>query len=267
MLWQATLDKVDQIQTALARFCPDEAERAAFQQVVKAGHALQDMRECACLMSQRIINQVFAADGEKAETWAGRAAKVKQVLPNLQASVRCCMHAGQRCMESAVRSDVRCEQLLGELVLKYSTAGDSKQPGSLARALTNSTKLAEMFRRHAEEFNSVDLLMGKAAASAPHFAAQRFDSLLSAVEKLLQNLEAVIKLLVELTATKCDQSKWAQQLLRTATLLQQARRTALGVLTLSAQVFTPSKLRLLALVAEWMSLCKTFIHKFDAGHA
>ena len=95
-------------------------------------------------------SQVFAADGEKAESWAGRAAKVKQVFPNLQATVRCCVHAGQRSMESAVRSDTRCEQLLDELVLKYSMAGDSKQPGSLARALANSAKLAAMFRRHAE---------------------------------------------------------------------------------------------------------------------
>ena len=137
------------------------------------------------------------------------------------------MHAGQRSMESAVRSDARCEQLLDELVLKYSMAGDSKQPGSLARALANSAKLAAMFRRHAEEFNSVDLLMGK-AYEAPHFAAQRFDSLLIAVEKLLQNLEAVINLLIELAATKCDQSKWARQLLSTVTLLQQARRAPLG---------------------------------------
>ena len=37
MLCQAALDKVDQIQSALARFCPDEAQRATFQQVVKAG--------------------------------------------------------------------------------------------------------------------------------------------------------------------------------------------------------------------------------------
>ncbi|CAE7238737.1 unnamed protein product [Symbiodinium sp. CCMP2592] len=149
-----TLDKVGQIQEALQRFCPEEADRAKLQKVVK----------------------VFAADGEKAESWAGRVAKVKEVLPNLQATTRCCMHSAQRAMESAVKSDPRCEHLLNEVVLKYSKPGDNKQPGSLARALASSSKLAGKFKRHTAAFNSIDELMGK-ASEAPHFAAQRFDSI------------------------------------------------------------------------------------------
>eukprot|EP00439_Symbiodinium_sp_Y106_P030187 s3877_g3.t1 len=92
--------------------------------------------------------EVFTADGEAAESSAGRIAK---------------MH------ETALKSDNRCNQLLDEVVLKYSKPGDNKQPGSLARALANSSKMASKFKHYAAEFASIDMLMGKAyeAPSTP----------------------------------------------------------------------------------------------------
>ena len=72
-------------------------------------------------------------------------------------------------METALKSDNRCNQLLDEVVLKYSKPGDNKQPGSLARALANSSKMAAKFKHYAAEFASIDMLMGKAyeAPSTP----------------------------------------------------------------------------------------------------
>ena len=142
-----------------------------------------------------------------------------EVLPSLQATTRCCMHSAQRCMETALKSDNRCSQLLDEVVLKYSKPGDNKQPGSLARSLANSSKMAAKFKDYAADFASIDMLMGK-AHEAPRFAAQRFDSIYSALEKLLLHLDGVIHMLLEVSATVCEQSQWAQELLRVAPRLQ-----------------------------------------------
>ncbi len=85
----------------------------------------------------------FAADGEAAEPLAGEFAKASGAAPALRAIMRCNMHAEQRALETALKSNPKINRILDLLVLRFSE-GRSDAKGSLSRAL-NSDRLRAKF--------------------------------------------------------------------------------------------------------------------------
>ncbi|CAE7218467.1 unnamed protein product [Symbiodinium sp. CCMP2592] len=182
---------------------------------------------------------VFTTDGESAETLAGRM--VKGVFPNLLCTHRCLMHSAQRGLEAAVKSDTALSKLLDQLVFRYSAVNNVKDPGSLTRALHNCCRLKAKFDEKARaSLHAVDELVGKASSAS--WAPQRFDSILSAVKKIVMNLDSILELLVETASFQNCQQEWARKLLA---------------------VFTAPNIRALALLTEWLSICSRYVHMYD----
>ena len=122
------------------------------------------------------------------------------------------MHSAQRALEAAVKSDTALAKLLQELVFRYSAINNVKDPGSLTRALHNCCRLKAKFDEKARaNLDAVDELVGKASSAS--WAPQRFDSILSAVKKIVLNLDSVLELLLETASFQNCQKEWAIKLL------------------------------------------------------
>ena len=166
----------------------------------------------------------FAADGERAEPLAAEFAKASGAAPRLRAITRCNMHAEQRSMENALKSNTKIHRILDLLVLKFSE-GRSDAKGALSRALRNSDKLRSKFGTKAQEkLQDVQRALklveeawmgpktapcGKHAVSS---APSRFDSMLEALRTIILNFLAVVEFLVELQAAEDDSDEWAKEL-------------------------------------------------------
>lgn len=122
------------------------------------------------------------------------------------------MHASQRGLEAAVKSDTGLAKLLDQLVFRYSAINNVKDPGSLTRALHSCCRLKAKFDSKARaSLRAVDELVGKASSAS--WAPQRFDSILSAVEKIVMNLDSILELLVETASFQNCHQEWAIKLL------------------------------------------------------
>ena len=200
----------------------------------------------------------FAADGEFAEPLAAEFAKASGAAPELRAIARCNMHAEQRSMENALKSDPKVHRILDMLVLQFSE-GRSEAKGALSRALRNSDKLRSKFGKKAQEklqavqkalenteqawMGPMKAPCGKHAVSA---APSRFDSILEALRTIILNYLAVLEFLVELAASSEDASNdWAEELL---TLFQEDGTEVL-----------------LAATAEFLQIGKKYVH-YSEGH-
>ena len=166
----------------------------------------------------------FAADGERAEPLAAEFAKASGAAPKLRAITRCNMHAEQRSLENALKSNPKIGRILDLLVFRYSE-GRADAKGALCRALRNSDKLRRKFGEKAQrKLTEVQEALeaaeqawsgpqnapcGKHAVSS---APQRFDSILEALRTVILNYLAVVEFLVELTADE-ESAEWAKELL------------------------------------------------------
>jgi hypothetical protein len=197
-------------------------------------HAMLESIEAFCkdgpgrLPLQKSLLEIwkgFAADGEAAEPLAAEFAKASGAAPALRAIVRCNMHAEQRSMETALKSDPKVARILDLLVTRYSE-GRKDAKGGLSRALKNSDRLRSKFGKKAQQKLAdvqkalVDVEnawkgpktapCGKHAVSS---APSRFDSILEALRTIVLNYLAVVEFLVELSAggEGDDDSDWAQE--------------------------------------------------------
>ena len=202
------LDKKNAMLTSIESFCHDGPGKSEMKQTLLS------------------IWKGFAADGEAAEPLAAQFAKASGAAPALRVIVRCNMHAEQRSMENALKSNPKIHRILDLLVLRFSE-GRSDAKGSLSRALKNSDKLRGKFGEKAQEkLREVQRALsvmeqvwqgpkkapcGKHAVSS---APSRFDSILEALRTIILNYCAVVHFLVELTAVPADESEdWATELL------------------------------------------------------
>ena len=127
------------------------------------------------------------------------------------------MHAAQKSMENALKSDKRVETLLDTLIFRFSKVNNKKEPGSLSRAIHNSSKLKAKFGEKVQaSMEGVDELIGR-VYSASH-APQRFDSILLALQRIVINLDSVLELLMETAAITNELQSWASRLLDVASL-------------------------------------------------
>jgi hypothetical protein len=125
-------DKKAQISASLRRFC-------------ESGPGGEDL-----LTSFKKIVKGFVADGEASEPLAAQFAKASGDLEELRVILRCFMHAKQRNLESAMKSDPKIARLIDLLVQRHS-AGDGHFLGALARALKNSDRQRGKFSGKAVE--------------------------------------------------------------------------------------------------------------------
>jgi hypothetical protein len=199
----------------------------------------------------------FAADGESAEPLAAEFAKASGAAPQLRAITRCNMHAEQRSMENALKSNTKIHRILDLLVLKFSE-GRCDAKGALSRALRNSDKLRSKFGTKAQEKlqavqnalkQAEEAWMGpKTAPCGKHAvssAPSRFDSMLEALRTIILNFLAVVEFLVELPASGDDSEGWAKELLEL--LLEEETET------------------LLPAAAEFLQIGKKYVH-YSEGH-
>ncbi|CAE7229435.1 hypothetical protein AK812_SmicGene48523 [Symbiodinium microadriaticum] len=115
--------------------------------------------------------KVFCSDGEPAELAAGAICRTR--LPALRTVWRCTLHSGQKSLEAAVKSDERVNMLVTELVSRFS---DSDGLGSLARAVTNSTKLKFHFTAvQQRDLDSLAELALLASSVSPVVAITRYE--------------------------------------------------------------------------------------------
>jgi len=234
------LDKKRAMRTAIKEFC-------------KAGPGRSELEK-----NLLAIWKGFTADGEAAEPLAAEFAKASGAAPELRAITRCNMHAEQRSMESALKSNPKVHRILDMLVLQFSE-GRSEAKGALSRALRNSDKLRSKFGKKAQEKlqavqkaleNTEQAWMGpKKAPCGKHAvssAPSRFDSILEALRTIILNYLAVLEFLVELAASSEDASDdWAEKLL---TLFQEDGTE-----------------ELLAATAEFLQIAKKYVH-YSEGH-
>ena len=198
----------------------------------------------------------FAADGERAEPLAAEFAKASGAAPRLRAITRCNMHAEQRSMEAALKSNTKSHRILDLLVLKFSE-GRCDAKGALSRALRNSDKLRSKFGKKAQEKlqavqnaleQTEEAWMGpKKAPYGKHAvssAPSRFDSILEALRTIILNFLAVVEFLVELLSED-DSAGWAKELLD---LLLEEETEAL-----------------LPATAEFLQIGKKYVH-YSEGH-
>ena len=121
------------------------------------------------------------------------------------------MHSAQRSLEKSIRSDDRLSKLIDLFVLRCSTKSKN-DPGSFARALAHSHKLCSKYSEAVRsQLDGVAEVLGQDFSC--HFAAQRFDTITSALKKLILSLSAVIVFLTQLAALKDDKRAWAESLL------------------------------------------------------
>ena len=166
---------------------------------------------------------------------------------------RCKLHSAQRSLETSVKSDLRIAALLEKFV--HGEQG-------FARKLKNSFKLQGKFW---EKFGAVQNAF---------FAAQRFDTIKDCLERLILNLDATISVLIDVAAVAHgDQetkkwSSWAVSLLKVPCLqpdlLTCAQSCPENMIQLG-QDLSPSNIRLLALVTEYLSLMSEYVHRFDTA--
>ena len=179
------------------------------------------------------------------------------------------MHSAQSALEHAVRSDPAVDRLLQSLVFKMSRG--SKDPGSFSRAVSNSHKLAGKWSaKKLEKVSQVAELAGVMIKA--HYAKQRFDSILTAVRRIAIDLDIVRDFLLDLAVTGGeDHGPWARGLLSAACLLIGLREmpllhdAAASELHGQSEVFTEENVRLLALLAEFLSIASPFVHSYDRG--
>ena len=107
--------------------------------------------------------------------------QVKNIFPDLVTTHRCSMHAAQKSMENALKTDNQVATVLDLLIFRFSKPNNAKEPGSLSRAINNSSKLKAKFGNKVQaSMAGVDELIGR-VYSASH-APQRFDSILLALQ-------------------------------------------------------------------------------------
>ncbi|CAE6919597.1 unnamed protein product [Symbiodinium sp. CCMP2592] len=205
---KTALDKAQQIRESLLRFAD-------------GNDAIMDV------LSRK--TQVFCSDGERAEPLSARLAKEQHVLPSLKAVLRCSAHSAHKALENSLASDPRAKDLVDALISAYSDEA-SGMAGGLARALTNSLKLADLVEKESAE--QTDHLVSKM-----RFAAQRFGSLTEVAGHIVRNTKVLITALTKVG------NQWANNLLHTC--------------------FRPKKLLLFALIAEFGAAAMRFIRKFD----
>jgi hypothetical protein len=199
----------------------------------------------------------FAADGEAAEPLAAEFAKTCGVSPELRVIHRCNMHAEQRSMESALKSNPKINRMLNLLVLQFSE-GRCDAKGALSRALRNSDKLRSKFGKKAQEKlqavqkalqDTEQAWMGpKTAPCGKHAvssAPQRFDSILEALRTIILNYLAVVEFLVELHASGDDCQGWSEELQKF--LLEGETESSLPA------------------TAEFLQIAKKYVH-YSEGH-
>ena len=83
-------------------------------------------------------------------------------LPNLKAVLRCSVHAATKALENSLSSDPRAKDLCDSLISAYADES-SGMAGGLARALTNSLKLADLVEKESavELAGQTDKLVSK----------------------------------------------------------------------------------------------------------
>ena len=159
----------------------------------------------------------FAADGEKAEPLAAEFAMVTGVAPRLRVIQRCNMHAMQKSMEDALKSNMKIKRILELLVSNYSE-GRFDAKGALCRALKNSDKLRNKFGSLAQKkLQEVQQALERAenvwrgpqntpcGKHAMSSAPQRFDSILVCLRTIILNYLAVLEFVVELPTAATNQ--------------------------------------------------------------
>ncbi|CAE7446525.1 unnamed protein product, partial [Symbiodinium sp. CCMP2592] len=213
------------------------ADLRAVQGSKAAGWKVEKAKETMEFFANR-DDEVFCADGEPAEQLMPRLAKVGNVLPSLDASIRCFSHAAQASLESIVKSDEKMGYLMDRLVTRFA---DTHSRGSLARALKNSPKLASMFRSEVRLEPSVVSELSASSAMQSSFASQRWDSTVEALRLIVLRLNEILKFLCKVCLTD-DNRDWALSVL---------------------QVFTWPNIIAMCLLVEFMSCVRQHIHSFD----
>ncbi len=135
------------------------------------------------------------------------------VLPGLQATLRCFAHAGQKSLENAMKTDERVNMLLDSLITRFA-GSKNHQKGSLARALKNSSKLTARFKAEVTtDFNNL-AEVSQQCANSSNFVCQRWDSILTMLRLICVRINPLLNFLCKLVAgSEKDCATWAESIL------------------------------------------------------
>jgi len=237
-------------------FSPHKAAVNKVQDLLKVVDEFCDGREDLKTLLQSKV-WVATADGEAAEQLGLRLAK-ERVFKNMAAVLRCGLHMTQRTLETAVQSDDHCKNLVHQFITKAS--GGKDDPGSFTRAVRNSSRLKTLLgdsiaKTVAEVAGFFKDVLPSVALTGtpvmPSTAPQRFDSMLVALQRFIWNAPAILRFLCQEASSDSGTATWARELLRF--LLHRDDQA------------TPQNLLLLALLAEFVEVCSTFVRDQEGG--
>ena len=161
------------------------------------------------------------------------------MLPSLKACVRCRTHGIIKSLENALATDPAIDTLIQKFVLAYSSGPG--EPGGLARALRNSPRLYNKFKKEQTAWvDSLDDMLTKMSTFS--FAPQRFNTVCELSSLVIRNLNPIFRMLTQLRAGNDEVGKWAEGLM---------------------QCFDSRSLLLLSLTAELSSVATRYARRFD----